>query len=269
MAFLNPFVIRKYAALLLPPFFGAIAFAIGIQMFTFWMGLLFFALTIPITLIIGVLLLRNPFTIMLEGKGLLALVLDSTGVLNPFILKLRKPYVTGKIGGKQVDDIFDRDAVFYMNEPKKSVFDAEPLVEEGFEGGLILKFNKTELNDAKLGLYNYPCLIYNAQLGTFITKSFFSDLEKNIFAEHSVLYLNRKIEELSGTLRDFGRYIVEALKPKASGLFANKWVMIIIIIVVIILLALFAPAIMNAIGGLSKPGTSVLSNMQTPITPQG
>ena len=63
-------------------------------------------------------------------------------------------------------------------------------------------------------------------------------MEKDTFAEHGVLYLNRKMEELTSVVRDFGRHVVETLKPKQS-LFKNKWVIVIIIIFAVILLIIF------------------------------
>ena len=130
--------------------------------------------------------------------------------------------------------------------------------------------DEKRLNEARFAMFHFPVILYNDQLKSVITKGELSKTEKNTFAHHSVLYLNRQMEALTFAIRDFGRYIVETMKPK-TDIFKSKVFWIIIAVVVIILLALFAPAVMNAIGGFAGntgsiiPGGSSSAATVTPI----
>ena len=81
---------------------------------------------------------------------------------------------------------------------------------------------------------------------------------KETFAEHTVLYLNSKMKELTSAVRDFGRYVVETLKPK-TNLLQSKLFWFIVIIGLVLIGALFFPAILEAIGGAWQGGTEAVS----------
>lgn len=114
--------------------------------------------------------------------------------------------------------------------------------------GLKIELDELEMNKARFALFHYPVLIYNEQLGTVVTKDFLSEQEKISFAEHGVLYLNRKMEELTSVVRDFGRYVVELTKPQGGSIFTKWWVWVIVIILVALLVIMFAPSVMKVMG---------------------
>lgn len=260
---LNAFKIKKLIALTLMPMVALILFFVGGQFFGFLYGLGFAGCGILLTWGIGTILLKNPFTDMLEGKGLLTIGLDSTGILKPFIISLKSPFIHGKLEGTQINDVFDRNTIFYLQAPKKS---ENPAVIK--DTTLNLQLTEQEYNRAKFSLYQYPVLIYNEQLHSLVTKEFLGTQESNAFAEHSILFLNRSIEELTARLREFGRYIVESLAPK-EPFFKSKWFWIIIIIGGGIILALFAPQIINTFkgsAGLIKDSTQSIAK---PVIPSG
>ena len=243
---LNTFVIKKYAALIMAAFIPTMAFTIGNVFYGFWQGLGALTLFIILSVVIANLLLKNPFTSMLEGKGLLCLNIDSTGIIKPFILKVIQPYVAGKLGNDSVNDVYNRSTVYSMANPVE-----EGTATEEKEGGITVRIDQEKFNQSRFGLYHYPTLIYNGQLKSLVTKDFLSEKEKSGFAEHGILYLNRKMEELTGVLRDFGRYVVELTKPKL-GLLQNKWFWIIIIGLLILMALLFAKPIINSISGAKE-----------------
>jgi hypothetical protein len=109
-------------------------------------------------------------------------------------------------------------------------------------------------------------LLYNEQIGAFITKEFLSNIEKDTFAEHTVLYLNRIMEELTSVMRDFARYVIESLKPKGS-IFGSKWFWIIILIVGLILAGLLAPSLIKSIKGMMGTATQTVNPDGTVLTP--
>jgi len=240
----NPFVIKKYVVLLLVPLISVIGFFIGNVYYGFMVSMLILAVMLGVGFIIGNTLLKNPFTMLLEGKGLLAINLDSTGILRPFIISVKSPYIHGNFQKNEIKDVFDRATVLHLAAPVKNDIPAERTK----EGGLKFELSEKAYNRFRFAMFHYPVLLWNDQLKTFLTKDYLADGEKTSFAEHNVLYLNRQLEDLTKHIRNFGRYIVDNLKPKGQFLKSPIfWVIIIIFIVVMLLL--FAPAIVETFAG--------------------
>lgn len=243
---INAFKLRKLAALLICGFACTIAYVMGNMYYGLWGGVGFFFAGLLVTVLLGNLLLSNPFTKMIEGKGILAINIDSTGVLRPFIVSVRPPYIEGKLFGKTIKDIFNRQTVMGIAAPQEnkqpSIFDNE--------GGITIKLDEEKLNAGRFALWHYPVLLYNQQIGSVITKDFLSEQEKDTFAEHNVIYLNKKVEELTSVVRDFARHVVETLKPQSSFM-QSAWLKWIIIGLIVILGILFAPALIDAFKGIS------------------
>lgn len=260
----NPFVIRKYASLLLTAMSAVIMFYIGVSFYNLLYGIGFLFAGLLLGVLVSVkILLKNPFTDMLEGKGILCANLDSTGIWSFFIVKVDPPWIKGKYAGKQIKDVFDRKAAQYIKAPIKNVSKAV------FEDGkLKIELSEDEYNKAKFALYHYPLLIWNDQLGTFMTKDFFADAEKNAFAEHGILLLNREIEALTTYVRDFSRGVVELLKPKGD-IFKSPLFWIILVVIGLVFVVLFGPPIFNAIQGFVGGGTeSMASTLPDAVTPR-
>lgn len=288
--FLNPYTLKKYGAFVLAGFLPLVSFMMTMLYYkNVWIGLSVSMVALVISLMLGMLLIKNPFTSMLEGKGLLVFDISSTGIIHPFIMWLEQPYIKGVLNKKPIADIYDRSCVYNLAAPqefgkpinklnpfnwfKKKVElktniteDSEVILQPSEIGKAILdekkdmislKLKLDEYHKNKFGLLQYPVLIYNSQIGSLISKDFLADQEKFVFAEHLLLYLNRKIEELNSLMRDFVRYIVEQLKPKGQGFLAGKgWILWIIVIAgFIVLAALFARPVYESIMGF---GTNAL-----------
>lgn len=262
---LNVFVIKKWSALLLAGFLPTIAFAIGLLFYSFWIGLIMFLMVALFGVLIGSMVLKNPFTDMLEGKGLMVLNIDSTGIIKPFIVGLDQPYVRGRLGSNKVDDVYNRETVLSLAQPVKQGVAYPVKAKEG--GGMILRIPQKEFNASRFGIFHYPCLIYNAQVKSLVTKDFLSGREKEAFAEHGVLYLNRKLEELTSSVRNFGRHIVDLTRPKTE-LLKNRWVQVIIMIMIIVLIALFAKPLIQQISSGGGTVGGALGGLSNPVTPR-
>lgn len=262
---LNMYRVRKVAALTLSPLLSVICFYVGIMMYGFFIGLAFLAGGILIGYFMSAMLIKNPFSEMVEGKGILCFNLDSTGMINPFLVGIDSPYIFGKRNKKDVKDVFDREAVFNLTKPIK----ASKMAKIDKDKNLLkIEIGEEEYNKGRFALFHYPVLIWNDQLSTVLTKDFFSGQEKDSFAEHGVLFLNRVVQDLNTNLLNFGRYIVEQTKPQTEW-FKNKWVWIITVILIIILLVLFAPSIFqNVMNTIDKGGGtfSGLSGAVNPVT---
>jgi hypothetical protein len=244
---------KKYGALLQMGLIPSLSFFLGLRFYGFMYSLAFLMGTLLLCTLIANLLLSNPFTKMIEGGGILLLDISSTGIIRPSTIRVQSPYIYGKIGKTEVKDVFDRATVHNIAAPQQFKSGMKYITDENNpkKGGISIELSEDEYNKARFGFWQYPCLIWNDQIKSLVTKDFLGEQEKATFAEHGLLYLNRKMEELTSVVRDFGRYIVELTKPQ-KGLFSGKtWMWIIIIIVFIILAALFAKPIWQAITGAS------------------
>lgn len=249
---INPIVIKKWGSLLLVAFLSSITFFVGLLFYGTLGGIGFLLASLIISLPLANVMLKNPFSSMLEGKGILVFNLDSTGIITPFIVGVNSPYVKGRMGRKDVSDVFDREAVHQLAEPVVS----ENKVELR-NGRFILDLDAASYNEKRFALMHYPVLFYNAQLQSFLTKDFLSMNEKDSFAEHGVLYLNRKVEELSTAMLNFGRYVVESLKPK-TDLFKNPWLWVILGIVLVGLAIFFLPDLLSGFSGATSAATGAV-----------
>lgn len=251
---LNPFVLRKYMAILIISVIGSSLFTVGLLYYGILGGVIFFGVGLVCSLIVGNIILSHPFTKMLEGKGILVINIDSTGILQPFIVGVKAPYMVGKLRGKWIKDVFDRSAVSHLAVPHQNSKTAKL-----HSGGITIELDEREFNEARFGMFHYPVILYNEQIGSVITKDFLSEMEKDTFAEHGVLYLNRKMEELTSVVRDFGRHIVDTLKP-AGNILQNKWTWVVLAIMIIIFAVLFGKPIMNAVSNFSTGAGGAFSS---------
>jgi hypothetical protein len=256
----NPFVMKKYAALLSSAMLTTILFYVGVTYYGLLGGLGFMFIGMLLSALLGSVMLKNPFSEMLEGKGILAVNLDSTGVLRFFVTKLQAPYVVGDLNGNEVDDVFDRAAVVNIAHPVKAGRSGEIVDEHGQTKGFKIELTDEEYNKGRFALFQYPVIIWNEQIKSIITKDMLGDTEKDIMSEHSILYLNQKMKELTSAVRDFGRHVVENLKPK-DRLLGNKWVIIIAVILIGILLLVMAPKIITTLQGAAGPVSQAMGNV--------
>lgn len=279
----NPFVMKKYAALIMAGMLCTISFYIGVAIYkNLLLALGLLAVGLLVSIVAGILLLRNPFTLLLEGKGILALDINSTGVIRPFIVTVTAPFIAAKYNGKMINDVFDRETVMQFAAPIKARMQLEKtydgkvkiqldeaelvkLKQKTKEGFTTIELTEKEYNSGRFALFHYPCIIWNSQVGSILTKDFLSEAEKTTFAEHTIIYLNRKMEELTSIVRDFGRYVVELTKPQGSA-WGNKWVWIIVGVGVVILGIIFLPSIIATIKGAGAPAAAAIKTAGSTAT---
>lgn len=265
---LNVIKIKKWAALLLIGFATTITFYIGLIQYkgNFWYALMFFGGGLIVSVIVAnFLLLKNAFSDLVEGKGILLLNIDSTGIIAPTIINVSSPFMFGKFRGKRIKDVFNRSAVFMMRKPEKN---SKPAIVE--DQRLKFELDEQQYNKARFALFHFPTLIWNHQLNCFITKDWLSEKEKDGFAEHTLLYVKTKMEELTSVVRDFGRYVVELTKPQGS-IFQNKWFWIVLAIGLVLLVIVFANPIIELIGNMAGTiqGATDSTTSSAAITPRG
>jgi len=226
---------------------------------TIWMAMIFLCIVV-----FWVLILRHPLMEFMKGAGLLAFTIDSTGVIEPFIVKVQPPFVKGQLSGKKsATSIFDRNTIFYTKAPRSAQlnYNSDPKLDPNFEH-YDFAVPKGRESSITFAFQQWPTLIFNKNTGTFLTKDALSKLETETMIKHLVVYLKVKTEELTSIMRDFARYVIEMTRPKTS-MFEGKGKMLMIIgvvIMIIILIAMFAPSIMNILGPALSGGKSALSS---------
>lgn len=267
---INVFKIRKWGGLLFNSLFTTICFFIGLRFYGFWMALVLMGVGMIVSMIVANFMLKTPFRDMTEGKGILVMNLDSTGIIRFSLVGLQSPYIYGKLGNKKIKDVWDRSTVAQIAAPVKNIKLAEKIKTGAKIGGLKIELDEKQYNESRFALFHYPVLIWNDQIESLITKDFLAEKEKSTFAEHGVLFLNRRVEDLTSQTRDFARYVVESTKPQKS-IWKNKWVIIIVVVFIIVLALMFAPVIITAIQNLwGSAGGAVSSAFDgsAPITPR-
>jgi hypothetical protein len=258
---INPFTIRKYLGTILPAFISCLFMYFGLIKYGYWGGIGLMILGLVISVPISFKFLVTPFSKMLEGKGLLAMDIGSTGIIKFFTVGLEQPYIKGKIGKEKLEDVWDRNAVQQITPPVdlngKVHYNNGKLI---LPKELIKGFSEEEYQKAKFAFNTYPVLIYNSQTKSFLTKDFFGDKEKDVYAEHGILYLNQIVRDLTNHTRDFGRYVAEQLKPK-ENFFQSKLFLFILIAGLILLAALFVPKIIPVITDMFNTGGGVVEKV--------
>lgn len=214
-----------------------------------------------ILMIMGNRLLRHAFTSMLEGKGLLAFILDSTGVIGSFNVQVNAPKMRGvspQGNTPMFDDIYDVDLLQRLMVPK-DVKMGQAVTFEKDENDNI-KFGDTvdvlvlppaeEKYDNLFMFENRPVFIYNKVMGKFLSRDALAKYEKDLEIKHNALNILRKVQETDVSFKNFGRYIGENIKPLKKGLFSSpiiKYIILAAIIgLVMLILFMFVPGILQA-----------------------
>ena len=143
----NIYKIKKFAGLLLCCFIPTILYTYGIRAYGFSIGMIMFLGGCILGTILANLMIQNPFSLMMEGAGLLVMNLDSTGIIRPFITRLFPPYIKGNLGADQINDVYDREAVVQLAAPVKagkSQYDGDEIK---------IQITDDEFNRSRFGLY--------------------------------------------------------------------------------------------------------------------
>lgn len=249
---------KKYGAFLLTGMLPVIFFILGVSMFDFITAILFIFIGIFGSTIIGSIMLRNAFTQMIEGSGLMTLTLDSTGVVQPFITTLDAPYIHGTLKKKEVDGVYNRDMVGYITPAAEGKLHKIPgeFWNDGKDRTVLEMPTEEEKTDYLFRMNQWPCFFFNKNIDAYLSKDSLSTFEKETFTKNNSLFILKKTQQLSADVRDFVRYIVEHAKPKRGGLFQNKGLLaiILVIIMIVIFVLLFGPSILGAITGAANQG---------------
>ena len=254
--------IKKWAALWINATFPLLSYIILDFIYDdYWYALAGAAAGTILGLVIAWAMLKNPFTAMVEGSGLLVLDMNSTGVIQPFLCRIRLPKIFGKLHGATKIDVWDRDLTHMFGQPIK----VEEKVEVLEDGSMKLPdLSREEYSKARFSLWHYPVLIWNEKLQSFLTKDALSTTEKLMFAEHSAYAQNIQLQILNDRLEKLTRTFLDALRPVLDFL-KKPWVWIVMLLVVGGLAVIFLPDIMSGMQGSAQ---TAVEQGATPIIPR-
>lgn len=278
---LNPYVVRKYIAYILLTTIPMCAIVFGIVTYGFNNGMLIGVVSVLLASVIGNRLLNTPFRPMLEGKGLLTVCLDSTGVMDFQILGIQNGRIKGWLFGKDINIPYDQNLIHTLYTPKThtdgayvdngdevkavGVVDAEgkvtPFKKDADSEFLVIDMRK--FRKFRFGFNQYPVLVYNKVTKTLLTKEFIGGAEKSL-ASHLVFVANERAKDLANSMSGFSRAVVDAEAQK-GGSDWSKWIMYVIIGLGV---AFVIYMLIKGGGGIGGAITGALGNVGGVINPQ-
>lgn len=222
--------------------------------------------SIVILLLLGNRWLRHAFTNMLEGKGLVTLVLDSTGVIGSFNVQVDAPKMKGSVRGiPDIEDIYDTDMLHRLMVPQNASMtqavtfekDENNQLKFGDEVDVIVLPPKEKRYDFLHMFENRPVFIFNKVMNKFLSRDALANYEKDIEIKHNALNILRKVQETDTNFRNFGRYVAETSKPMKPSFFKSKYVKYIIIAAVVglimFIIFMFVPGFLQAASNIGAP----------------
>ena len=216
---INPFVVRKYLAYLLLGTMPLIGFVVGLLYYGLTNALLICAVTLLLCTVLANKLIVNPFTAMLEGKGILTVTIDSTGVLDFHVLGVGSGRVFGNLFGTDINVPYDPNLIHTVYAPKVNddgyyiTSEADKVTYKTDTEYLVL--DMTKFRKFRFGFQQYPLLVYNKVTKTLITKDFLGDMEKKIVS-HLLFVANERGKDLGRSMLGFSRAVVDAEVQKGS-----------------------------------------------------
>jgi len=229
-------------------------------------------LVAAIIIIIGNKMLRHAFTNMIEGKGLLAFILDSTGIMACFNVLVNAPAMKGifnRKGVADVEDTYNVDLMHRLIVPRDATLTKAVTFDRDETGKIVLGESVDVLvlphGDSKydnlFAFENKPAFIYNKVLGKFLSRDALAKFEKDIMLKHNALNILRKVQEIDINFRNFGRYAGELLHPKKGFLSNNpiiKYIIIAAIVgLIIMVILMFLPGLIQSGAKIMPPSTTI------------
>lgn len=197
---------------------------------------------------------ESPFLKMWEGSEFGAMTLDDTGKIDFFTVKYVSGNLIGMLHGQEIMERFNRKFFFYIN----SVFGRGKLKEE--DNKLVLTLEKKDYNKSQFKT-EFPILIWNKRLNTFITKEYLHDKDN----KELIIALGRnyyaELQKFNQTASAITRFIVDLLGKKILG--QNSWIFwLLILLIGGILIYLGWPEISKLFAGVAKSAGSTVAPLQ-------
>lgn len=259
----NFYTIKRYMAITVSGALPIIAYQLALLKTDLLIALVAGLGTLVLCIPICSFVLRNPYTDWLEGKGILLNNLDSTGLVLPVNIKVRNDSIFGRIAGQDIEDIFNRETVHQMKDPiTAKVKGAEVIVNN--KKYFLWALDEEEFNGARHSLVSKPFIIWNNQTKSLVTKDWWSSQEKDLFAEHVLLRVDRRLAEVSLVMKNMSRNVINlALKPQ-GGLLTKWWFWLIVAVGLGVLMLVVGPIVMKVFQNITGAAGDAIGNSVTP-----
>lgn len=234
MAFLNPYTLKRMMATCVLPIVVCICWQAGMMYGGILWSIVGLFVGVFFNMVVAKRLLSNPFSSMLEGQGILAFDINSSGFIQIFNMVVMPPKVTGVLNGKEINDVFDRNSMFRIAPPSE-MGTATPKK----DGGWTLEVDEAQYNQNKFAVAHYPCFVYNSATRTCLTKEALSTLEMRQMAEHNVLALLEETRQLNTNTRNLARTSIDLFANMGGFMQGIKDNLIWIVVIIGLLVAVY------------------------------
>ena len=133
-------------------------------------------------------------------------------------------------------------------------------------GNFNIDIEEEDYNASRFAFNTFPCLLWNEQNKTFITKDFLSGKELETFAEHQILHLNMQVNDLSLNIRDFARSVVDQAHKKDKGWLTPKALAWAAFIILVILAIIFLPKLLPSLGAAGAGAASSIGSATSSVS---
>jgi len=192
----------------------------------------------------------SPFLRMFEGKTFGVITFDSRGKIDFFDVALEGDSFVGYFMGKKIESPFNSNFFWRISD----VFKKGKMQVEGEK--MVLTLYKENFNRSVFKT-DFPILVWDKQLNSFITKDWLHTQEKKDMWFTKAFELKKEIIEYNRSASTITKLIVDMIGARLKQ---QSWIIWFIVLVVIgYILWQFWPVINNMLTGTIESGTNAVS----------
>ena len=240
---------------------------------------IFFALIL--ILFFNTLTGMSPWIRAIQGKGILIMDINSTGVGKIYNAVVRNN-ITGGVdlevdfGGGQVEKMaYERSITHRIQAPIKGIItfiQGKKTVDNSQEPKVVIELTSDKYQQSIWKIDYLTMAFYDSVAGVLLTKPVLSDTEKQLMIECISLNEWRELKSLNIQMRNFTRNTFDMIANKFGGLLSNPMFMIIIVIIIITVIAgaaiMFVPGLSQQLLGGGQAAVASTTKAITPIVPK-
>jgi hypothetical protein len=227
--------------------------------------------TMFIAIIIGfissIITSQNAWVQAIEGKNMLCIDLNSSGIVKLFNVEVNVPDIKLNTDKGSEKRIYDRMISFVLKNPEQKM----SVYENDKEDNLEFKMPRKDFQKSlfKAGYLNF--LVYNSQTGMFLTKEFLAQSEKELMIEYVTLNEWKELKELNKIMRDFTRQTMDTINNSLMGIIDSPIFKIIALLMIILIVGAIGFAFLDIMGidifggVVNVIPTPKVSSVSTPI----
>lgn len=236
-------------------------------------------LAVILVLFFNTLTSMNPWIRAIQGKGILIMDINSTGVGKVYNAIVRNNPIGGvdleiDFGGGNVEKMaYERSITHRIKAPIKAIISfakGKRTIDNSQEPGVMIKLTDDKYQQSIWKFDYLTFAFYDSVAGVLLTKPVLSDTEKQLMIEYISLNEWRELKSLNIQMRNFTRGIFDMIANKMGGLASNPMIIIIIVIVVLLVIVvaaiIFMPGLAEQVLGTGKQVAQQTTQAITPLT---